>query len=83
MNVMRNFTLRSLKRNKKRTAVTVIGVAISAAMITAVTVFVASLVGFIQRGTIADGGNWHAEVRSVEARNIGITTKSILLAGMP
>lgn len=76
MNVMRNFTLRSLKRNKKRTAVTIVGVAISAAMITAVTVFVASLVGFIQRGTIADGGNWHAEIRGVEARNIGVIRDS-------
>ncbi len=76
MNIMHEFTLKSLKRNKKRTVVTIIGVIISAAMLTAVTVFVSSLMSMIQRGTIADSGNWHAEIMGVPAQNISVVTQS-------
>ena len=62
MNVMRAFTLRNLKRNKKRTIVTIIGVTISVAMITATAVLMASFVSFFQRSVIADTGNWHAKL---------------------
>lgn len=72
MNVMRSFTLKSLKRNKKRTVVTVIGVIISAAMLTAVSVFFSSFVSLIQRDTIASDGNWHAEIQNVSAENVGV-----------
>ncbi len=76
MNVIRKFTLKSLKQNKKRTAVTIIGIIISAAMLTAVTVFVSSLVGMIQRSTIAESGNWHAEIKGVPAQNLSVITES-------
>ena len=72
MNVMKSFTLKSLKRNKKRTVVTVIGVIISAAMLTAVSVFFSSFVSLIQRDTIASDGNWHAEIQNVSAENVGV-----------
>lgn len=74
MNVMRNFTLKSLKRNKKRTVVTIIGVIISTAMLTAVSVFFSSFVSLIQRDTIASEGNWHAEIENVSAENVRIIT---------
>ena len=70
MNVMRAFTLRSLKRNKKRTIVTIIGVTISVAMITATAVLMASFVSFFQRSTIADSGNWHAILKDMPAQNV-------------
>ncbi len=69
MNVMRSFTLKSLKRNKKRTIVTIIGVIISTAMLTAVSVFFSSFVSLIQRDTIASDGNWHAAIQNVPAEN--------------
>lgn len=75
MNIMHEFTLKSLKRNRKRTVVTIIGVVISAAMLTAVTVFVSSLLSMIQRSTIAEGGNWHAEILGVPAQNISVLTQ--------
>ena len=76
MNVMKSFTLRSLSRNKKRTAVTIIGVIISAAMITAVTTFLASFISLIQRDAIVREGNWHAVIQDVSAENLGIIEKS-------
>ncbi len=71
MNVMKSFTLRSLSRNKKRTAVTIIGVIISAAMITAVTTFFASFLSLLQRSVIADQGNWHAAIHDAPADSLG------------
>ena len=72
MNVMRSFTLRSLLRNKKRTIVTIIGVVISVAMITGVAVLVSSFVSFLQRGTIADTGNWHVQLTDMPAGNFAV-----------
>ena len=74
MNVMRSFTLKSLKRNKKRTIVTIVGVIISAAMLTAVSVFFSSFASLIQRDTIASDGNWHAEVQDVLMQNVETIT---------
>jgi putative ABC transport system permease protein len=76
MNVMRSFTLRSLKRNKKRTIVTIIGVVISVAMITAVTTLLYSFLDYLQRGTIADSGNWHARFTQVRAADLDKITES-------
>ncbi len=76
MNVMKSFTLRSLSRNKKRTAVTIIGVIISAAMITAVTTFFASFLSLLQRSVIADQGNWQAVIHNVPADSLGAIKQS-------
>lgn len=49
----------SLKMNRTRTFVTVIGVALSTALFTAVATFGTSIVGFMVDSEIAKGGNWH------------------------
>jgi putative ABC transport system permease protein len=67
MNVMRRFTLRSLYKNKKRTAVTIIGVVLSVAMITAVAALSASFISLFQQDAIATGGNWHAQITGIRA----------------
>ncbi len=74
MNVMRNFTLRNLGRNKKRTIVTILGVIISVAMITAVTALLFSFVNYMQQGAIADGGEWHAQLYNVPADKLNEVT---------
>jgi len=67
MNVMRSFTLRNLRRNKKRTVLTIIGVVISVAMITAASALLSSFISFMQRSAIEDTGNWHAEFTNMPA----------------
>ncbi len=62
MNIMQKITLKSLAKNKTRTIVTIIGVILSAAMITAVTTFASSIQNYILRYAIADTGNWHARI---------------------
>ncbi|WP_434311163.1 FtsX-like permease family protein [Hominifimenecus sp. rT4P-3] len=62
MNVLNHVTLRTLKENRVRTAVTIIGVILSAAMITAVTSFITSLQNYMIEYEILHNGNWHVEL---------------------
>lgn len=59
MNIVNVLTLRHLKLNKRRTLITIIGVALSVCMITAVATFTASFLDLLQRTTIDDTGFWH------------------------
>jgi putative ABC transport system permease protein len=62
MSVLNKLTLQSLLKNRTRTIVTIIGVILSGAMITAVTTFVTSLQDFLVRDTIATFGDWHVRI---------------------
>jgi len=59
LNIFNKITLKSLKQNRTRTVVTVIGVILSVAMITGVTTFISSLQNFLVRSEMATSGNWH------------------------
>ena len=65
MNVVNRLTVRQLKLNKRRTLVTLLGVIISVAMITAVAALGTSVMDLLQRGAIADSGNWHVLYKEV------------------
>ncbi len=65
MNIVNKLTLRQLKENKRRTLVTIIGVIISVAMITAVATLGYSFMDLLQRETIADEGEWHVLYNNV------------------
>ncbi len=62
MNIFNKVTLQSLKKSRTRTIVTVIGVALSAAMITAVAAFSVSLQSYLINGAAAKSGDWHIEI---------------------
>ena len=49
----------SMRMNRTRTLVTVVGVALSTALFTAVATFGTSFIGFLADSEIAKGGNWH------------------------
>ena len=68
MNVFNKVTLQSLKRNKTRTIVTIIGIILSAAMICAVTTFASSIYNYALDNAIYVDGDWHgsAEDMSIE-----------------
>lgn len=59
MNVLNKVTLQSLKKNRVRTVVTVIGIMLSAAMICAVTTFVSSIQNYVLQYAIYADGDWH------------------------
>ena len=66
MNVFNKVTLASLKKNRTRTVVTIIGIMLSAAMICASTTFVASMQNFVLSYTIYKTGDWHGAVYALE-----------------
>lgn len=61
MNIFNKVALQGLKKNRTRTFVTIIGVAMSAALITAVACFAVSLQDYMINGSITKYGNWHVE----------------------
>lgn len=85
MNIVNKLTLRQLKENKRRTLVTIIGVIISVAMITAVATLGYSFMDLLQRQTIADEGEWHVLYKNVnkdqlEAIKNDEATKAVVLS---
>ena len=66
MNIFHKVTLQSLKKSRTRTIVTVIGVALSAVMITAVATFAVSLQSYMINGAAAKYGDWHIEITDAD-----------------
>ena len=67
MNIFHKVTLQSMKKSRTRTIVTVIGVILSAAMITAVTTFSVSLLNYMIKGATVKYGGWHVEFLDVDS----------------
>ena len=62
MNVFNKVTLESLKKNRTRTIVTIIGIMLSAAMVCASTTLVSSMQNFVLRCAIHIDGDWYGAV---------------------
>ncbi|MBS4207184.1 ABC transporter permease [Bacillus sp. FJAT-50079] len=85
MNIVNKLTIRHLRQNKKRTLVTMIGVIISVAMITAVATLAVSFLDLVQRQTIANEGEWHVLYKDVnkaqlEAIKKDEATKAVVMS---
>lgn len=61
MNIFNKTALQGLRKNRARTLVTIAGVALSAALITAVATFSVSLQTYLINGAIEKTGDWHVE----------------------
>ncbi|MBU4439325.1 MAG: ABC transporter permease, partial [Acetobacterium sp.] len=67
MNIFSKITLQSMLKSRTRTLVTIIGVVLSAAMITAVATFGVSLLTYLTNGATQKYGDWHVEFVDVPA----------------
>lgn len=67
MNIFHKTALQGLKKSRTRTLVTIIGVILSAAMITGVASFGISLLGYMIEGSYNKYGRWHAAFLDVPA----------------
>lgn len=67
MNIFNKVALQGMKKSPTRTIVTVIGVILSAAMITAVATLGTSLLNFLVNGSIVKYGDWHVEFLDVNS----------------
>ncbi|MCI8481573.1 MAG: ABC transporter permease [Clostridia bacterium] len=70
MNILSKLTSNYLKQNKKRTIVTIIGIILSGAMITAVASLAVSFQGFMLDMEISRNGAWEANFRNVKTEDI-------------
>ncbi|WJQ80641.1 ABC transporter permease [Brevibacillus brevis] len=74
MNIVNQLTLRYMKKNKSRTLVTIIGVVISVAMLTAVFSISSSFMDMMQRNAITYSGKWQAAFLNVSGEDVAIIT---------
>jgi len=65
MNIFHKVALQGLKKNRTRTFVTVIGVMLSAALLTAVSSFGISMLHYMTQGAICKRGGWHVAFADV------------------
>src|SRR5690625_1247625 len=70
MNIVNKLTWRHMMKNKRRTLVTIIGVIISVAMITAVATLSTSFLSLVQKEHIANEGEWHILYENVNKDQI-------------
>lgn len=70
MRIENKLTLSHLKENKRRTAVTVLGIIVSVAMITAVFAGVASYLDYYERSEISMFGEFHFSIRDITDEQI-------------
>ena len=82
MNIFHKVTLQSLKKSRTRTVVTVIGVALSAAMITAIATFSVSLQNYMISGAAAKTGNWHIEIPDADSAFVQVQTEDSRVANV-
>lgn len=76
MSVMASFTRRSLAKNRMRTVVSIIGIALSVALITAIWTTVASLQQGLYQRTIATEGWWQVYVQGAADETIDAMEQS-------
>ncbi len=67
MNIFNKIALQSMKKNRTRTIVTMTGVALSAAMITATVTFGLSLMDYAAAGAALKYGDWHVAFLDVDS----------------
>ena len=69
MNVFHKVTRESLKKNRTRTTVTIIGITLSTALMTAVTTSVSSVRHYLMQNEIARSGSYHVSVEELPSEH--------------
>ncbi|MDO5294668.1 MAG: FtsX-like permease family protein [bacterium] len=67
MNIMNKLTLKHIRKNKTRTIVTIIGIIISVAMLTAVTTGIQSGMDWMCEVMYQSDGKWHVQYKDIAA----------------
>lgn len=68
-NVFHSFTRQSLKKNRSRTIVTIIGILLSMALLTAVIQAVNSGLSYLRRSETLENGSYHGIYKDIPATN--------------
>lgn len=76
MNIFHRVTLQSLKKNRTRTIVTIIGIILSTALICAVTTSISSFLDYMKRNIIYQDGNWQGSVLGADFDSYNLISDS-------
>lgn len=76
MNILNKFTIKSLKLNKKRTIVTIIGIMLSTALICGVAGLVSSFQNSLIDWARTNDGNYHVTFKNVESNKAQYVTEN-------
>ena len=74
MNVLNRVTCKTLRRNRTRTLVTICGVILSAAMISAITTFIASMQNYMYEAAVASEGPWEVKIDELPGNRANLLT---------
>ncbi len=69
MNILKKFSIRNLKLNKKRTISTVIGIILSVALICAVSTMVSSFQATLIENAVNETGYYHLKINNIESND--------------
>ncbi len=72
MSILTKYTLRTLKENKSRTIVTIVGIILSVAMLTAVSLLVSSSRSYMEKSVIQSHGYWHGVITAADSQVMGL-----------
>lgn len=67
MSVFHKVTLQTMKQNRLRTIVTIVGVILSAAMVCAVTTSLVSLRGYLLNASVYESGDWYGNILGADS----------------
>lgn len=70
MNPLLSYAVKSLRKNRARTAMTIAGIMMSAALIVALAAFGTSLYRYMQEGYTDKYGDWHMGVRNGQLKDV-------------
>lgn len=76
MNIIQKVTLAILRKNKRRTIVTILGTAVAVAMVTALAVLSASYLEMYRQEAILNTGNWHIAFTHVDKRALPLVEET-------
>ncbi|MCD2492873.1 FtsX-like permease family protein [Lacrimispora sp. NSJ-141] len=70
MNIVSRVTVKHLRQNRKRTAVTILGIMLSVALITAISAFAESFLDMMRQSEIVQDGEWHVQFYDVDKEKL-------------
>lgn len=82
MNIMHKVTLTNLKKNKKRTIITILGTAVAVAMITALSVLTATYLNYGAKTSANYNGSWHMAYSYIDLRALPVLQEANKLKTM-
>lgn len=74
MNIVSKVTVKHMKENRKRTLVTILGIVLSVALITAISAFAESFLDLMRQACIAEEGEWHTQFYDVKKEQVSRIT---------